>query len=70
MVAYLHLACGLRSGLFRSSMTSATRSKADRNGGTAPLLSSALISTDGDGCAVWGRMEEGRPYSLARSLVA
>lgn len=42
----------------------ATRSEANRNGGTTPLLSSALISAGANGCAVWGRMEKSQ--SLVR----
>ena len=60
---HLHLTGGLQSGLFRSSMSSATKSEANRNGGTAPLLSSVLISAGGGSCAVWGRMEESRPLA-------
>lgn len=63
---HLLLECGLRSFLFRSSMTVAIRYKANQNGGTAPLLSSALISAGGDGYVVKGRMEEGWLCSLAR----
>ena len=60
---HLHLAGGLQSDLFRSSMSCAIRFEANRVGGTAPLLSSVLISACGNGCVVWGRMEKSRPLA-------